>query len=229
VFRVIPSILGFSNITGNISITNDNPSFVFSDESGLNNNTQLFYTVPVKFATVNATRKGCSIDVNFFTENEINVSHYEIQVSKDGINFVTVAQVNAANRPSYTKGFVLTDELQAAQLFVRVRSVDFDGRFGYSEVKRVSGTCDAKLQYNIYPNPVTGMNITVRATSGIFNGKYSIAVVDMMGRLITRQQVSLTNTTQFEFKAGAISSGKYILRVSESDGADAVSLPFEKL
>lgn len=46
--------------------------------------------LPVVFGTVNATLLENSLVVNFTTEKEENVDHFEIEASADGINFTTI-------------------------------------------------------------------------------------------------------------------------------------------
>lgn len=233
-FRVIPHVLGTSTVTSNWNITNNNPSYILSDETPTNNFAQLSYTVvaapvPVTFTGVQVQKKGCSILVNWGSENEINVNRYEIEVSKDGLNYYTVSTVTAMSRTNYTTQFALAENIRAASLFVRIRAVDHDGSYMFSETRSVAGICDDRLLFNIYPNPVIDQALTLKATSGLFNGKYNLSVLDMQGRLISQRQASMTNVAQYSYDLGGIANGKYLLRVSLSDGSDASVISFEKL
>lgn len=235
-FRVRPIVLLTSTILTNVLITNHNTLILLSDLDGNNNTANLEYTVvtaagptPVNFTKVNVLKKGCNINVNFFTENEINVDHYEIETSKNGTDFIKVGTVAAANRTSYVKDFALTADVMAATIFVRIKSVDIDGSYKYSETKAISGTCNPELIFNIYPNPVVDMTVAIKATSGVFNGKYKLVVMDMTGRLINTKEVQLNSVTQYSYDLGSIASGKYILKVSNMDGTQSGVIPFEKL
>ena len=42
-------------------------------------------------------KRGCNIDVNFATENEVNLSKFEIEVSKNGTEFITLGDISARN------------------------------------------------------------------------------------------------------------------------------------
>ncbi len=234
VFRVKPSVLGTSTITTNLLITNHNTTVTLSDESPMNNFASLQYTVvnsggplPVNFTDVKVTRKGCSINVNFFTEGEINVNHYKVEASRDGTNFTVVTELAAQSRNSYSADFALTQALQSASLFIRVKSVDHDGAITYSQTKTVSGTCEKQLVFSIYPNPVAGETLNIKATSGLFNGRYQLQVMDMGGRLLGKKETTINNSAQFSHSVAGLAPGKYILRLS-ADGETPVSLPFEK-
>ncbi len=233
-FSVIPNVVGTSTITANVLIVNNNPGFILSDESSANNFAQLQYTVtnapvPVNFTKVNLGKQGCNIRYTFFTENEINVDHYEIEASKNGTVFNKVGQVTATGKPSYVSEFPITRDIAGTNLLVRVKSVDHDGYVKYSETKAVNGTCEPQLEYNIYPNPVVGESVAIRATSGLFNGKYKIMVMDMTGRVIFSQSVDMKNITQYSYRPGKIATGKYIMRLANVDGSQSGVVPFEKL
>jgi hypothetical protein len=233
-FNVIPNSLGTSVINANITVTN---TTLLTDEEPNNNTSILQYTVvsgsggplPVNITKLSVVKKGCSINVNFFTESETNVDRYELEASKDGIGFIKVGSVAAGNKPSYLKDFSLTPDVSAPTIFVRVKAIDKDGSFKYSETKTVAGACDALLLYNIYPNPVADKNVMVRATSGMFNGKYKVVVMDMSGKLIRMNEVELKNSTQYSFDLGGAAKGKYILKIANLDGSGSSVLPFEKL
>ncbi len=235
-FRVKPSVLGTSTITTNFLITNHNTTQILSDESPLNNFASLQYTVvntggplPVNFYEVKVQKKGCNIHVTWGSQNEVNLNRFELEASTNGVNYSTVASVAAAGRQNYASQFALVDDLRATNLMVRIKAVDHDGSFMYSETKSISGLCDNKLLFNIYPNPVTDQVLMLKATSGLFNGRYNISILDLQGRLLSRREMLIQNQTQFSYDLGKISRGKYILRVALADGSQPTVLNFEKL
>ena len=232
-FNVITSILGTSTITANMLIVNNNPSFILSDESSANNFAQLQYTVlsvvPVTFTNLNLIKKGCDVNIRFTTMNEINLDHYEVEYSKDGIHFYKQAILKATQASDYNADLELSADKRATQLFIRIKSVDKDGSYHYSETKITTGICDGALEYNIYPNPLKANMISVLATNGLFNGKYTLRVLDISGRLYCIKEVVLNNTVRYSLPIGNIAAGKYILNVMNANGTGTVALPFEKL
>jgi hypothetical protein len=236
-FRVIPNLLGSSTVSANILVTNHNTTILLSDDVPTNNSTTLPYTVvtgtggplPVNITKLNVAKKGCNINVNFLTESELNVARYEIETSRDGINFVKAGNIAAASRASYITDFALTDGISAATIFVRVKAIDLDGSYKYSEIKTVSGTCEKQLLFNIYPNPVVDKALSIKATSGLFNGRYQFVVMDMAGRIVHKKEALLQNATRYNYDLGGITAGKYILKVTLADGSSSAALPFEKL
>ncbi len=227
IFLVRGRILGNSTITTNFLITNHNTPVNLSDENPTNNNTFLAYTVvaaqtvPVTFTKVQASRESCNIRVNFDAENEINVDRFEIETSKDGINFQKVAQLAANAGIYYSYTIPISEDITAATVFVRIKSVDKDARFQYSETRQVSGTCGASGgPYQLFPNPANDQTnyLTVKKYAGLFKGKYKIALLDISGRVLSQKDITIMSTPQFNYEISGLPVGEYILNISEYGG-----------
>lgn len=138
---------GTSIVEAEFFVTNHNASTPLKDEDPNNNNATLTYTitmqtVPVNFTSLLITKKQCGMQVNFTAENPVNVKRYEIELSKDGTRSFKLAELSVNNIPTYQYDFPLIESNTAPNIFVRIKSVDLDGSFGYSETKNVSGTCN---------------------------------------------------------------------------------------
>lgn len=235
-FEVQASALGTSSIVGNILITNNNPTDKITDPVDADNSTSSAYTVttalPVKFLNIDAQKSNCNINVNWAVGEQYNVGSYEVQASKDGANFVSVASVPASNATSYSASFALTDDIKANVIYVRVKEIDVDGRYGYSESRAVQGNCDngSRLAVFGYPNPVAGNSITIKAKDGLFNGKYKLELMDNNGKLYQIKEVNAINTTTvpFDFNT-ALSPGNYVIRISTLDGSAVGNVQFIKV
>ena len=234
--KIKPTVLLSSTFTANFLVTNhaNVAPNILSDEDPTNNSTATSYTViiilPVKFSSLDVSKSGCNIKVNFGTQEEINVDHYEIEASKDGSNFIKVGESAVKSQHLYQADFALTNNIQAEKIFVRIKSVDKDGRIQYSEIRQVSGICGKALLMNIYPNPVTNQRtIVINATQGLFNGKYKIAMRDFAGKLVQVSEVELNNAAHFDYALGNIAAGKYIVQVISNDGSESAVLQLQKL
>jgi len=238
-FRVKGSVLGTSTITTNFLVTNHNTVINLSDENGTNNNASLAYTVvevtggplPVTFTKIITVKEACAVAVDFYTENEINVNRFEIQVSKNGIQYETAGTLAASNAGHYRFKFDLNDHIASGQLFVRIKSIDLDGQYQYSDVSRVSGKCDEKKKSPIvFPNPTPASSsyFTVRSEAGLFNGHYTVSVIDMSGKLVSKKEINVVNTNQFKYYPGFITAGQYIINIREKKSKDILTVNWEK-
>ena len=238
-FRVKGSLPGSSTITTNFLITNHNTIRILSDENPSNNSSSLPYTVvasqggttPVTFTGLVVKNERCSIKVNFSTENEINVKQFEIETSKDGRNFITMGKLASNSRINYAFSFPLTDNNKASIIYVRIKSVDMDGRFQYADTRTVKGICNEKLAVSLFPNPATKSNteLTLRANTGIFNGKIAITLMDINGKTLNQQELNLLNADQFKLKTGLLAAGQYIIKITGSEIDSPVVVRFQQL
>lgn len=237
-FRVKGSLLGSSTITTNFLVTNHNTTVNLSDENGTNNNTSLAYTVveviggplPVSFTKLTASKQACNVTVDCYTENEINVDRFELEVSKNGTDYEKLGTLAAGNRGHYQFSFTINEALSSPQLFVRIRSVDIDASFQYSDITRVSGQCNEKGKAVIvFPNPAPSNStyLTIRTDAGLFNGTYSVSALDMAGKLISRKAVYLNNVNQFRYDHGFLAAGQYIIQV-QKDNNEVFTMKWQK-
>ncbi len=228
-------VQGNSTVTTNFLVTNHNTTIVLSDENPSNNNSFLAYTIvpggplPVSFTGLTAVNKGCAIDVNFFTEREINVSKYEIEISKDGTGFIKAGEITAANLSQYQFDFAITETNKASVLYVRVKSIDKDGSFKYSSTKSVKGLCSNDWAVAVYPNPAYSVSaITITARQGSFNGKYAVSLNDLAGKQILIKQLNLSGATQFKLDTGNLSTGQYIINILNKEEGKSTSVKWQK-
>jgi hypothetical protein len=232
-FRVQGSSVGSSSITASITPINTNV-----DDLDPNNNTQsLSYTVfsttvmPSKITVFNVTKTGCTIDVNFVAEEQTNVNRYEVEFSKNGNDFNGLGRVSASANGRYRTNYTITDAIKSASLYVRLKTVDNDGKFEYSAVRRIAGTCDARrnLVINVYPNPITtGRSLTINSNEGNFDGKYNVTLLDVNGRMLQVKEMQLNNVSNFKFDIGTLASGQYMIKVATTDETESSTVRFQK-
>jgi hypothetical protein len=235
-FKVVGNQIGHSTITANFLITNHNTATILSDNDGSNNSAVLKYgitnaTAPKPVTTVDALSKSeCALKVNFSTDKEINISNYQLEASKNGVDFVKLYQTSATNLVSYNATIAIPSTLQSPVLYVRVKSIFNTGSVAYSNTKSVAGMCDGKWQVDMYPNPAKGNeDVVIRAVEGSFDGKYTLTLIDMAGRVVDVKQMELSNVLNFKYKIGNWAAGKYSIRMINTNGGQNALLQFEKL
>lgn len=164
--------------------------------------------------SINCRNSGCrSIINNWTTANEVNVSHFNIQRSIDGKEFITIGKIKANNKSNNEYGFVdnsnslTTNNSKSYTIYYRIVAVDNDGKLTYSEVKVISINNTNSL-VNVYPNPSKDF-ITIEN-----NGVKTLTVVDCFGRVI-QQYNNLSATQLINIKHW--SRGVYILNFDNGE------------
>jgi hypothetical protein len=238
IFQVKGNILGNSTVTTNFLVTNHNTSVNLSDENGSNNNTSLAYTIieriggplPVTFTKITAIKEACNVKVDFYTENEINVDRFDVELSKNGLDYEKSGSLTAGNAGHYQFRFEITPGIASPNLFIRIKSIDIDGQYQYSDVKRIAGECDSKEKaVIIFPNPtpVNSGYFTVLSEQ-LFNGSYNIAIMDMSGKLVTKSTKDLFNVNQFTFNYGSLAAAEYIITIQKKNSAELTVIRWQK-
>jgi len=95
-----------------------------------------------------------NVQLQWVTAAEINTKEFEVEWSKDGLNFTKIAVVTAAGNSSQNSYYKYIHTQPAdGNNYYRLKMTDIDGRFTYSPVVNVKITNNSKA-ITAYPNPV---------------------------------------------------------------------------
>lgn len=164
--------------------------------------------LPVAISSFTAIASNKTIQTNWHTATELNISTFNVQRSNNGNSFKTIATVNAIGKGA--NGYQFTDQSPLTGTnFYRLQSIDKNGTTSYSKI--VSAQLSGLYHVSIYPNP-SRANITV-------NGSHiaSVQVVDNLGKIISTQK--LQDATNPSVNLSSLQAGSYRIRVQSTDGA----------
>ncbi len=161
----------------------------------------------VKFTAVKLNKNKAKLD--WESDNEINVSNYEIQAGTDGIHFTKVDAVAAKNSSTRTI-YTANENLLGAITYYRLRIIDIDGAYTYSPVVMIKEGSDL---ITVYPNPIkAGSQLQIkyqsRPAGAVAQLSNSQGLVAGTQKLVSGMNYMPTN---------ALSSGVYMLRVIDSN------------
>ncbi len=185
--------------------------------------------IPVKFTGFTAIKKDANAVLNWKVENESAVTDfYEIERSFNGRDFVKIADVavkpiiagNISNAYEFTDFNVKS--LRADILYYRIKQVDKDSKFAYTEIKSIR--LDGKqFSANVFPNPVisTGnVNIDLVADENI-----SILLTDAAGKELIKQAIAgKTGLNVVKLNMASMASGTYQVRVIAGSESKVISV-----
>lgn len=148
------------------------------------------------------------------TEHETNTANFIVERSINGLDFEAVGSV-AANNSDGIHQYDFTDpgitSLETAVVYYRLRQVDLDGSFVYSNV--VSLDIDQrKSTIVLYPNPVqSAMNLSIYLSQ---KEQLNWQLLDNSGRLIRHGRYNLSKgQTYVAENVGALPKGIYFLEI----------------
>jgi len=91
--------------------------------------------LPVKFAQFTAKSVTAGVQLNWTIDAEENTKGYEIERSADGRNYAPIAPISATGARTY----IYVDTKPLADGYYRIRAIDFDGKFGFSNIIHMKG------------------------------------------------------------------------------------------
>ncbi|RYE13440.1 MAG: T9SS type A sorting domain-containing protein, partial [Sphingobacteriales bacterium] len=148
--------------------------------------------------------------IQWQVENE-ELSHYELERSADGLQFVSISNITAMGSRSYEVED--NDVNQAPVYFYRLKQVDKDGRFTYSATIKVTRAVKAG-SIAATPNPFDKnlrVNITVANKEVV-----ALRLTDLTGRQLFTQNVPVhagENIIRLD-EASRLSAGTYFLTMT---------------
>lgn len=173
--------------------------------------------LPVELTSFAASLNGSTVHLNWSTATEINNLGFEIQRKSANSEFSTVGFTSGAGTITEPKNYSFSDDVSSVEggvLVYRLKQVDFDGRFEYSNEIEVEIT---PFEFNLsqnFPNPFnpsTEINFNI-AKEGFF----TLKVYDASGTEVETLISSRLNagTHRITFDASKLSSGNYFYRLS---------------
>lgn len=142
--------------------------------------------LPVTLADFGARYKEPGVLLNWTTAREVNLSHFEVERSKDEVEWEMVGQLNAVGNSDEQIAYELRDDdlpAEISMLHYRLKMIDFDGSVAYSPIRLVNiGVAEAVNA--LWPNPNRGL-FRVDAP---FGGR--LEIVDGLGRMVLKQELS---------------------------------------
>ncbi len=147
------------------------------------------FALPLQLGDFTASKKPTGIQLNWETITEQNTSHFEIERSTDGTNFISIGRVNSTGNSAIRQYYSFTDvQPLAGTNFYRLKLADNDATFTYSRVIAVKNEIGIKLQ--IFPNPVSDV-LQVQLPS-YKKETVTISITDAVGKSVYVRSTQLS-------------------------------------
>jgi hypothetical protein len=179
--------------------------------------------VPVELVSFTASSAGNIVTLNWLTATEINNRGFEIERSGNKTNWILIGFKEGNGTISEPQHYTYSDFLEntnSSTFYYRLKQIDFDGSFRYSEIIEVEITpTNYSLSQN-YPNP---FNPTTNFKFQIANsGFVSMKVFDVLGNEVANlvnEELS-AGEYEVEYNASGLPSGVYFYKLSAGSFTD---------
>jgi hypothetical protein len=148
------------------------------------------------------------------------IDHFDVERSEDGTSFSAVGTVSKTVPLNVPVSFNYQDNdlnVNSSVVYYRIKVVNKDGQFKYSNVLVVRLSSLATDKIKIMPNPAsTAVNISLYSA---LKGEVEIKLVDMTGKLVLRriEKIEAGNNTITLNQLNQLSDGIYsiLLRIND--------------
>lgn len=171
-------------------------------------------SLPLTLVSFEAAIEGEQVEIEWITEEEEDLSHFEIEKSENGQVFKPVEIISAKGQDAGRNYYNTTDyQLNTGATYYRLKSVDYDGTTYYSEIKVVEYKSNNNYEINVFPNPVSD-RVNIKATNTIG----SVTIFDMMGRVVRNVN---SNANFATIHVSDLVKGQYIISINFEDNTIA--------
>jgi len=159
------------------------------------------------------------VALSWNTQEEMNSSYFEIERSIDGITWENVATIRAKGNSATVSNYSYTDITAVNGVaYYRLKMVDLDGQYMYSEVKVVRSTLVKGISF--FPNPARDyVNVSLSQSSS----DVTVQLINQAGQVLQERKASAGNATTVTMQVNQYAQGMYILRVVSTDGTQQSS------
>lgn len=164
-------------------------------------------SLPVEFSSFTGRSNQKSVILDWSTATESNNKHFEVQFSTDGKAFKQIGIVAGVGTSYITQHYRFEHTAPAKGInYYRLKQVDYDGAFDYSNMVTVELDTNHKGTYRLFPNPVRE-RFTIQTAAGDLPTK--VTLINTLG-----QEIQLFHATAGEAYElpGSLQKGTYIVR-----------------
>jgi len=216
-----------STKNGGIVATGDKVVVVWSDSRGGSTTNQDIYAqsvynsgvLPVDFIDFTASYRDSKVFLSWSTATEFNNALYIIEKSENGNEFYSIGSVKGVGSSEAEHSYAFSDLTSASvsgTLYYRIKQVDVDGKFDYSDVKSVKiQTLNSLKAVSFYPNPVKDVvNLSLSNPADVI---LSYSVFDNTGKQVLGGKTAGASN-KAELNLSALSHGQYIVSLVTNSG-----------
>jgi len=177
--------------------------------------------LPIELKAFDVVKRGeDEARLTWTTASEQNVSHFDVERSVDGKSWDKIGMVNAVGQSMTTQTYGYDDSnLKAIPnndrvVYYRLRAVDMDSKYDFSEVKFIELDFDA-VTYTVYPNPALEA-LWIRVTQPYDQREeLTYSLVDISGKVMRSGSLGNAMNINQQINFGdEMATGTYILNVT---------------
>lgn len=188
--------------------------------------TNVIQSLPVELSVFEGRPGNEEIYLNWQTLSESNSSHFEIERTTDlSKSFEKIGFLDSHQNSSETQNYIFIDDKPEIVNYYRLKMVDLDGTFEFSNIIRVEMNNVDEYDISVYPNPIlTSANASIYSYK---NTEAHILLHNIYGQVLIDEIIHLKNgINTIDIDLQHHSEGTYYLAVS--DGTNRKTILIQK-
>ena len=177
--------------------------------------------LPVQYSYFKGNMQNGQVQLSWQTVSEQNASHYLIERSTDGSNFIAIGKANAYNSAIAVSNYSFWDNAPVKGLaYYRLKQFDLDNSYtNSSTVIKINHSGSNNFQLQVYPNPATEKIWIghVKTTGAELFTLYNSSGIRM------KQQTAMKGVSQTRMDLGTLVPGIYYLVMQNGDNRSSLS------
>ena len=170
--------------------------------------------LPIRISSFYARRNTSGILLNWRSLSEQNAKEFIVERKTVG-EFSVIGTVPALNQPTGSDYTFLDNNNSKLTSQYRLRLVDFDGGYRYSEIRAVKGFSSVS-DFSIFPNPSNGSS---KITISDLSEPMVVQLIDGHGRLMKTINVPTSSSVEIN----NLKQGFYMIKLVNKNSSESVT------
>ncbi|MEM6830874.1 MAG: T9SS type A sorting domain-containing protein [Bacteroidota bacterium] len=173
--------------------------------------------LPVELTYFTASNESSGVTLRWQTASELNNDFFEVQHSLTGTgeSFQTIGQVDGNGTTNEVHDYTYTAKPSVnGYHFYRLKQVDYDGTFEYSDIVVVvkNNLSTHQLSVNMYPNPVCDSELTIDLNQPL-NAPMALTIFNLNGKKVYESQFEPSTQSRKVLLPTTLPNGMYSVRI----------------
>jgi hypothetical protein len=174
--------------------------------------------LPLRFISFSGSMVQNDALLTWRTDNEVNTSHFDVEFSSNGLQFVQVGRIKAVNAWGVNDYSFKHQAPIGNDLYYRLKQTDMDGKFVYSSIVRIRRISTTEMLLS--PNPT-------QSSAVLFFGspaeKTTLRMFSNTGQLVLQQQIN-EGAQQHRIDVSILTPGVYTIQLQSKAGTQVLRL-----
>lgn len=181
--------------------------------------------LPVSYSSMSLSNNDCeSVSFSWTTETETNNEGFVVQRKVDeyrdweDLDFIPGNGTSVREIDYNYTDEQITEDKSVQVAYYRLKQIDRNGLFEYSDTKAVRLNCGNQTYINVFPSPAYDVANVELTHEGLKDNEVSFEIMNIHGQVVQRIIQSVSNRDQVELNISEFNAGVYYIQARLENG-----------